>query len=95
MYKLFAVLPNPLFDWKSGSKCMMNIWKSLWYHWPDHHTMDKYHDSRFWSEYKTNLDKIAQVLNVIAAESVTITKAYNTFAVKGLLMSKWSLIWQI
>jgi hypothetical protein len=25
MYKLFAVLPNPLFDWKSGSKCMMNI----------------------------------------------------------------------
>jgi hypothetical protein len=81
-YPAYTV-PNPRVFFEMYGEHMKQFMTPLARHLLDHETMDKYHDSRFWSEYKTNLDKIVQILNVIAAESVTMTKSYDTFALKA------------
>jgi hypothetical protein len=130
MCKLFVVLPNPLFEWRSGNlfeneyvlhfvcECSTNEMHFTCYpayavpnprvffhiygdymnqfmiplarHLFDHQIIDRYHDPRFWSAYKSNLEKIAEVLDIAEREIDTVQKASDTSKLKDLMMPDWS-----
>jgi Ran GTPase-activating protein (RanGAP) involved in mRNA processing and transport len=84
-YPAYSV-PNPRVFFQIYGEYIKQFMIPLAGHLFDHQNMDKYHDTRFWSEYKTNIDKIAQAVNAIAAEPVIMTKVYDTSALKELLI---------
>jgi Ran GTPase-activating protein (RanGAP) involved in mRNA processing and transport len=86
-YPAYSV-PNPRVFFQIYGEYMKQFMIPLAGHLFDHQVVDKYHDTRFWNEYKTNRDKIVQVLNAIATEPVIMTKVYDPSALKELLISR-------
>jgi Ran GTPase-activating protein (RanGAP) involved in mRNA processing and transport len=80
-------VPNSRVFFQIYGQYMKQFMVSLARHLFDHQTIDKYHDARFWSEYKNNLDKLVQVLDVAEHELGTVKKASDTSELKDLIMS--------
>jgi hypothetical protein len=87
-YPPYAV-PNPRVFFQIYGDYMQQFMIALARHLFNHQNVDRYHDTRFWSVYNSDLDKIIHVLDVVGHESVVLTKASDTSQLKELMMPSW------